>query len=173
MKEVSSSSELSELNLSVSSPEISSLTSERTAALENEEWCGFKICGDNIDKTVYRRYLRCDQQNISIHYFHSFALKDRVNFSNMSDSFPTNQPGLSDVLSKLLPNKDDDTQIHNEFAILLSWMLCTHIKFFKDTFADVIDWHIPQKFTAEMSKKSVVVSQCVHKNILVPVIASF
>ena len=83
----------------------------------------------------------------------------------MSDSFPTNQPGLSGVLSKLLPNKDDDTQIHNEFAILLSRMLCTHIKFFKDTFADVIDWHIPHKFTAEMSKKSVVVSQCVHKNI--------
>ena len=36
----------------------------------------FKLCGDNIDKSVKRRYMRCDKGNHSLHYFHSYAALD-------------------------------------------------------------------------------------------------
>ena len=29
----------------------------------------FKLCGDNIDKTVKRRYMRSDKSILSLHYF--------------------------------------------------------------------------------------------------------
>ena len=31
----------------------------------------FKLCGDIIDKTVKRRYMRSDKSNVSLHYFHA------------------------------------------------------------------------------------------------------
>lgn len=34
----------------------------------------FKLCGDNIDKTVKRRYMHSDKGNLSLHYFHSYAV---------------------------------------------------------------------------------------------------
>jgi len=32
---------------------------------------GFRLCGDNIDKSVRRHYLRSDRRNQSLHYFHA------------------------------------------------------------------------------------------------------
>ena len=34
---------------------------------------GYRICGDNIDKTVRPRYMRSDKKNVSLHYFHSYG----------------------------------------------------------------------------------------------------
>ena len=34
--------------------------------------------GDNIDKNVHVRDMRVDNQNTSLHYFNSYAVKDRV-----------------------------------------------------------------------------------------------
>ena len=36
--------------------------------------CTFKLFGDNIDKSVKRRYMRADKGNLSLHYFHSYAV---------------------------------------------------------------------------------------------------
>ena len=118
----------------------------------------FKIVGDNIDITLRPRYMRFDKQNTSIHSFQSFALKDRVNFSHLSDSPPSEQPNFPQIIEKLLPNDNDDLQICDEFAVLVARMLCTYMKFFKESFADVVDWHIPHKYSTEMSNKSVIVS---------------
>jgi len=41
-------------------------------------WSGFKIVGDNIDKNLRRSYQRCDRQTVSLHYFHSCAVGDRI-----------------------------------------------------------------------------------------------
>lgn len=41
----------------------------------------YRLCGDNIDKTVRHRYMRTS----SLHYFHSYAIADRIDFSNLSE----------------------------------------------------------------------------------------
>ena len=52
------------------------------------------LCGDNINKTVRQRYLRSDSyQSSLLHYFHSYAVKDRVNCFSLSD-VPNLNPDL-------------------------------------------------------------------------------
>ena len=48
-------------------------------------WCGFKIVGDNFDKNFSQTYQRIDYQTVSRHYFHMYAVKDRVDLSELSD----------------------------------------------------------------------------------------
>ena len=46
---------------------------------------GFKIVGDNIDKIVRPSNQRVDHQTRSYHYFHSFAVLDRIDLSISSN----------------------------------------------------------------------------------------
>ena len=49
----------------------------------------YRLCGDNIDKTVKQHYIWSDAQNMgSIHYFHSYAVVDRIDFSALSEITP-------------------------------------------------------------------------------------
>ena len=117
-----------------------------------------KICGDNIDWSIHPRYIRSNQQTQSVHYFHSYAIKDRVDISTLSDVPPQNLPSTSEVLSKVISSAHEESIIHDNFAVLLGRMLCSNLKIFKETFADILDWHIPHKYSKEKSKKSEVVS---------------
>ena len=122
---------------------------------------GVKLIGDNIDWTIHPCFIRFDHQTQSVHFFNCYALKDRIDLSDLSDvPPPMNQPSMSDVISKIFPNEQEEILIHDEFAILLARMLCSHIPYFKKTFADVIDWHIKHRYSSEMSTKSEVVSGC-------------
>ena len=50
---------------------------------------GYKIVGDNIDKTVKARYMRTgSHRNQSLHYFHSLALRSRIDFSHLPNVYP-------------------------------------------------------------------------------------
>ena len=120
----------------------------------------FRVCGDNIDKTIHRRFLRSDVGNISLHYFHSFAILNRVDFSHLSDEIPDNSTihDLKNVALSLQPTALDDQILQNNISTLISRILCNRMEFFKVCFQDIIQWHIKHKYSTEMSKKSVVVS---------------
>ena len=47
----------------------------------------FHLCGDNIDKNIKQRYFRTDKPSgtKSLHYFHYYAVKDRIDFSGMGE----------------------------------------------------------------------------------------
>lgn len=47
----------------------------------------FKIVGDNIDKTVRPRQETSDSHTKSLHYFHSYAVKDRVGVTMLTFVF--------------------------------------------------------------------------------------
>ena len=49
-----------------------------------------------------------------------------------------------------------------DFMVLISWVLVTHLDLFKFGFSDVVAWHIDHPYSAQMSRKSIVVS---HHNI--------
>ena len=57
----------------------------QTAVLPEERWSNFKLVGDNIDKNVRHTYQRLGQETMPLHYFHCFALLDRVNFGQLSN----------------------------------------------------------------------------------------
>ena len=77
---------------------------------------GFTIVGDNIDKNFRPSYQRQDRQTKSVHYFHSYAAKNRVDISALSDARP---PAVlsADVL---LPNQVDVDKLLSDFEILTS-----------------------------------------------------
>ncbi len=45
----------------------------------------FCMCGDNVEKTVRRHFMRSDKGNTSLHYFQSYAVLNRVDSSYLSD----------------------------------------------------------------------------------------
>ena len=54
----------------------------------------YRLCSDNIDKTVKQRYMRSDAYKTgSIYYFHSYTVADRIDFS----SLPVTTPPLPSV----------------------------------------------------------------------------
>ena len=48
--------------------------------ISEAKWNGFKLCGDNIDKTVKPRYMTITKQSQSFNYFNSYAVL-RINMS--------------------------------------------------------------------------------------------
>ena len=120
---------------------------------------GYRICGDNIDKTIHARYMRIDKRNSSLHYFHSYAVLNCIDVSTFLDGTPDIRKLNSVVVAdNMLPSRSDDQALKENFAKLVSRVLVEHLRYFKLSFEDVVDWHIKHQFSEEMAKKSVVVS---------------
>ena len=105
---------------------------------------------------VKPRHVRVDRQTSSLHYYHSYVVKDRVNLANWSDSVP-DPPTAPDLLS-LLPNNDDISEMKHLFEIHVSRIIVEHIPFMKSAFGGIVQWPIYQKYYKEMGKKSDTVS---------------
>ena len=50
--------------------------------------CTYTIVGDNVDKNIKPRDMRIDKQVTSMHAFHMYATKDRVDASTLPDDKP-------------------------------------------------------------------------------------
>lgn len=46
----------------------------------------FKLVGDNVDKFIKPRHETLDRQAKSLHYFHCFAVRDRVDMTSFDDN---------------------------------------------------------------------------------------
>ena len=121
-----------------------------------DEWYGMKFVADNIDKTVKTRYMRVDKRNTSMHYVHVYAVRDRVNLTLSSEVAPPVPDAPN--LESLLPSQIDNSTLSSHFATHISRILTTYMPFFRENLGDVVDHHIPHLFSADMSKKSHVVS---------------
>ena len=71
---------------------------------------GYRLVGDNIGKGVKARFMRNQKhRDQSLHYFHSFAVKNRVDHTDYPDVYPDtclDQPKRR--AKTLLPSKEDD-----------------------------------------------------------------
>lgn len=67
-------------------------------------WYGYIITSDNIEKGTTASHQRQEQKSKSLHYFHSYAAKDRVNLEHLSDEMPS--PKKTDP-AICLPSCDD------------------------------------------------------------------
>lgn len=115
----------------------------------------FKLVGDNIDKTVKPRQMRVDSQAQSLHYFHTYAVKDRFDFSSFDDQ--PSLPSLEDIdVSSLLPSESDIKEMKGLFAIHVARVLKKHTAFFS-TFGKGLECHIAHEYSAQMATKLEVV----------------
>ena len=86
------------------------------AKTNKRDWKGFKIVGDNLDKNFRCTFQRIDYQTRSFHFFHTYAVLDRVNLSGLSD-IP--QPGVIDF-TKVLPTHAEVTELKQNLSMLVT-----------------------------------------------------
>ena len=147
---MSSQSQLPTATLSVSTPESQDKDNPR------RQICYFKLVGDNLDKNIKPRYMRSDRQTTSLHYFHVYAVLDRVDVSAMSNQVSFVDSQASD-LNALLPSAEDDMNIKANFSTLVSRILVKYLPHLLP-YASCVNDHILHKYSKEMSMKSKVVS---------------
>ena len=104
-------------------------------------------------------YMRINihEGSISLHYFHAYAVADRIDFSKLSDTPPMSL-GTEAQAFMILSSLEDDSDLEENFKILIARVLCENLPFFKETFDGVVTWHIKHCYYEEMSKKSDIVS---------------
>ena len=56
--------------------------------VHTDTWYGCKIVGDNLDQDVKPRFMRLDRPTHSLHYFNLYAVRDIINFSDVTDKIP-------------------------------------------------------------------------------------
>ena len=118
----------------------------------------YQICGDNIDKGIKQRFMRVGQDKPdSVHYFHSYAVADRVNFWELGEEVYPTQLDKNQVALSLLPTPEDDEALRSNLLSIISRILFENMKLFTISFDGVVEWHISHEFDEEMAKKSVVV----------------
>ena len=117
---------------------------------------GYILVGDNIDKRVNPREMRIDQQVQSLHYFHSYAAKNRCESLHFDDSKPIGEI-LSLPMSTFLPTTDDCMAIRNNYIILTSRVIVEYLPSFS-AFRQCVPQHIPHRYSDVMSEKSEMVS---------------
>ena len=93
-------------------------------------WYGFKLVGDNIDKNVRPRHQTLQRQTQSFHYFNSYAIKDQLDLSVMSDN-PSAQHVEAIVVNTILPSAEDHEEILKNFAIIAGRIIVKYISAFE------------------------------------------
>jgi len=128
---------------------------------ETKNSLGYRLCGDNIDKSIKHRYMRSGATSKvkSIHYFNSYASRNRID-SGISPQVHSCMPSAASIAPTLLPSPEDDAMLCHSFEILVSRVLVRYVPFFSKSFdgPGVVTWHIEHKHYTEMSEKSEVVS---------------
>ena len=123
---------------------------------KRSSWSGFKLVGDNIDKTVKPRDMRLSHQSSSLHYFHVYAVKDRVDFFFFFCNVDLIDRTTIDT-TLFLPSAEDTSVLFANFKELIGRVLSRDILHDEDLFS-LTKGHIEHKYSEQMSKKSEVVS---------------
>ena len=91
----------------------------------------YKFVGDNIDKTIRPRFQRHEKRVLSPHYFQGYALKDRVDLSQLSDESPaivTPDPTLFiPLVAELDSLKEEMTILFARYELALPNMFLPYI----------------------------------------------
>ncbi|KAL5488698.1 hypothetical protein EMCRGX_G017679 [Ephydatia muelleri] len=121
----------------------------------NEEWYGFRLVGDNVDKNVKPRDMRLNSQTTSLHYFHTYAVKDRICFSHLStDPIEIVQDSIN--FEMFYPTVGDNTQLVSNLETLVARMFVQRIPGLQSLSAEATP-HIKHLYSKQMALKSEVV----------------
>lgn len=79
-------------------------------------WHGYKFVGDNIDKRVKPSRQRAELKGLDLHYFHGYAVRDRLDMSEMSDKAPSY---VTPDPTKFIHSSDEIAALESELTILI------------------------------------------------------
>lgn len=126
------------------------------ASHQENSLCTYTIVGDNVDKNIKPRDMRIDKQVDSLHAFHMYATKDRIDASRLPDEKPVGDLETTPI-STFVPSVGDNIVLRENYVTLVSRVLVKHLKYFYP-FADCVPEHIQHEHSAEMARKSEIVS---------------
>jgi len=112
-----------------------------------------RLVTDNVDLTVQARHQSKSHQNKSLHWTHSFAVKNRViPGSSLNDSHP--QKLVKDIqMIEILPSQEELAGMQSTMTTLVFRVLCKYFVAYEE-FKSAVVHHIPHKFSAKMKQKS-------------------
>ena len=122
------------------------------------ECFGFRLVGDNLDKNVKPRDMRISHQTTSLHYFHAYALQDRISFQHL-DTISTMVVPEDLNFSVFLPSEEDNIKLQSNLEILVTRMLIKHVPGLQHL-SSRIHHHIEHQYSRNMALKSTVVCLC-------------
>ena len=93
---------------------------EEDTSQGNTTWNGFKLVGDDIDKNYRQSLHGVDKKTTSIHYFHHYAVCDRVDFSGCSETLLTDPIDVE----KFIINMDDLAKLHDDVVLMSRYKAC-------------------------------------------------
>ena len=110
-----------------------------------------------------------DRKDKDHHWFHLFAVRDRICDQTLRDDSPTAEVSTLQ-LQTFLPSAEDCQKLQMEFKILIGRVLVKNITFFSQFQENVPD-HIKHRHSADMTKKSEIVR--LRHNCTICIITSF
>lgn len=90
------------------------ITSANSNPIQSPPTKGYILVGDNIDKRVNPSEMRVENQVQSLHYFHTYAAKNRCESVHLDDSKPIGEI-LNLPISTFLPTADECMSIRNNY----------------------------------------------------------
>ena len=108
--------------------------------------------------TVICRYWHEDTAAQSSHYFHSYAVRDRIDLTDYNDISPPRpvQWTMTDyvaVAKKVLPTTVEEKALSENFVQLVARVIIQQIPYFQQ-FENVLPTFITHKYSEEMSRNS-------------------
>ena len=108
---------------------------------------------DNVDLEMQARHQSKSHQNKSLHWTHSFAVKDRVKPDSILDDSKS-QMDLKDLeMIRVLPSQEDQASMKFSMVTLVFRIICKYFVAYKE-FGSAVIHHIVHKYSREMKQKS-------------------
>ena len=116
----------------------------------------YQIVGDNVDLHQQATHHSMDQRDKDHHCFHIYAVRDRICDLSLADSAAIAKVSTM-PLKTFLPAAADCYKLQTEFSTLIGRVLVKNLSFFPQFQENVSD-HIKHHYSADMAKKSEIVS---------------
>lgn len=129
---------------------------ESNQVLSSSSYPHYLLVGDNLDKNISPRDMRVGNQVKSLHYFHSYAVHDRIDVSDLSDDQPKNDIQSLPVTT-FVPSADDCTTLRSNYIVLVARVIVDKLPYFSSLHKCVVQ-HIPHRYSKAMEQKSKIVS---------------
>lgn len=124
----------------------------------------YRLVTDNIDLAVQVRHQSSSHKNNSLHWTHTYAVKNRVAVDgNLEREVP--QKKVEDLeMSEILPGPEIQESLKGSLVPLVLRVLVRHLPAYKK-FRTAVEHHLPHQYSVQMRNKSEQVRVYMYKDV--------